>query len=211
MYHHQQFVGEFRIHLPGLHNVSNALAAIAATSTIGIDLDVVRDALAGFQGTRRRFELKGVVRDITVIDDYAHHPTEVRATLAAARQRFSGRIIWTVFQPHTYSRTRALLDDFATSFTDADHVIVTDIYAARERDTLGVRAEDLVSRMNHASVQHIAALEDAASYLANHLAPGDVLLTLGAGDVWQVGERVLELLTETTGLRHFIEDSEARQ
>ncbi len=194
VHHHQQPVGEFRVRLPGIHNVSNALAAIAATSAIGIDLDVIREALAGFRGTRRRFEEKGVVRDITIIDDYAHHPTEVRATLAAARQRYGEQTIWAVFQPHTYSRTRALLNDFAGSFSDADHVIVTDIYAARERDTLGVHARDLVDEMIHPGVEYIADLEDAAGYLAGHLAPGDVVLTLGAGDVWNVGERVLELL-----------------
>ncbi|MFQ5854488.1 MAG: UDP-N-acetylmuramate--L-alanine ligase [Anaerolineae bacterium] len=193
-HHRQQPVGEFRLRLPGLHNVSNALAAIAATTVIGVDLDTIRDALAQFRGTRRRFEEKGVIQDITIIDDYAHHPTEVRATLAAARQCYSGRRIWAVFQPHTYSRTRALLDDFATSFADADRVIVTAVYAARERDTLGVDAGDLVNQMHHSSVRHIAELEDAASYLADHLTPGDAVLTLGAGDVWKVGERVLELL-----------------
>ncbi|MFQ5342629.1 MAG: UDP-N-acetylmuramate--L-alanine ligase, partial [Anaerolineae bacterium] len=195
-------LGEFRIQLPGTHNVSNALAAIAAASALGVDLEVIRDALAGFRGTRRRFEVKGIAREITVIDDYAHHPTEVRATLSAARQRYGGQTIWAVFQPHTYSRTRALLDDFAGSFSDADRVIVTDIYAARERDTLGVHAQDLVSRMQRPGfaeeagpgVQHIADLGDAVDYLAVNLAPGDVVLTLGAGDVWEVGERVLELL-----------------
>jgi len=200
--HQETPLGEFQIQLPGIHNVSNALAAIAAASTIGVDLEVIRDALAGFQGTRRRFEVKGIAREITVIDDYAHHPTEVRATLSAARQRYSGQTIWAVFQPHTYSRTRALLDEFAGSFSDADRVIVTDIYAARERDTLGVHAQDLVSRMQRPGfgeeagpgVQHIADLGDAVDYLAVNLAPGDVMLTLGAGDVWKVGERVLELL-----------------
>ncbi len=194
VHHHQRPVGEFRIHLPGIHNVSNALAAIAATTAIGVPPDIIREALAGFRGTRRRFEHKGSVGGVTVIDDYAHHPTEVRATLAAARQCFSGQTVWAVFQPHTYSRTRALLDEFAGSFGDADRVIVTDIYAAREKDTLGVHAEDLVGRMTHPGVQYLAGLEDAASYLANHLAPDSVVLTLGAGDVWKVGERVLELL-----------------
>ncbi|RME49024.1 MAG: UDP-N-acetylmuramate--L-alanine ligase [Chloroflexi bacterium] len=194
VHHHQRPVGEFRIHLPGIHNVSNALAAIAATTAIGVSPDIIREALAGFRGTRRRFEHKGSVGGVTVIDDYAHHPTEVRATLAAARQRFSGQTVWAVFQPHTYSRTRALLDEFAGSFGNADRVIVTDIYAAREKDTLGVHAEDLVGRMTHPGVQYIAGLEDAASYLADHLAPDSVVLTLGAGNVWKVGERVLELL-----------------
>ncbi|MFQ5593260.1 MAG: UDP-N-acetylmuramate--L-alanine ligase [Anaerolineae bacterium] len=216
--HQEKSQGEFRIQLPGIHNVSNGLAAIAVASTLGVDLEVIRDAVASFRGTRRRFEVKGIAREITVIDDYAHHPTEVRATLAGARQRYGGQTIWAVFQPHTYSRTRVLLNDFAGSFGDADHVIVTDIYAARERDTLGVHAQDLVSRMQrserlpeappelvagpvagsvqgtHPSVRHIADLQDAASYLASSLSSGDIMLTLGAGDVWKVGERVLELL-----------------
>lgn len=196
-HHHQQPVDTFRIHLPGIHNVSNALAATAAMSTIGIDQEVIGDALSSFRGTRRRFEEKGVNNNIIVIDDYAHHPTEIRATLAAARQRYSGRTLWAVFQPHTYSRTQALLGEFAASFSDADRVIVTDIYAAREQDTLGVHAQDLVNRMDN-SVKHIADLEDAANYLVDHLASGDVLLTLGAGDVWKAGERVLELLALTT-------------
>lgn len=195
VYHRQELVGEFRIHLPGIHNVSNALATIAATSAIRIDWGVIRDALAGFRGARRRFEEKGVVQEITVIDDYAHHPTEVRSTLAAARQRYGSRTIWAVFQPHTYSRTQALLDDFATSFADADHVIVTDIYAARERDTLGVHAEDLVDRMEYSNAHYIADLEETTNYLMQHLTPTDVVLTLGAGDIWKVGEQVLERLT----------------
>lgn len=214
--HREEPQGTFQIQLPGTHNVSNALAAIAAASTIGVELEVIRDALAGFRGTRRRFEVKGMARGITVIDDYAHHPTEVRATLSAARQRYGGQTIWAVFQPHTYSRTRALLDDFAGSFSDADRVIVTDIYAARERDTLGVHAQDLVGRMQGVErrpeawsgpglvegaveetgsrVQYIAELGSAVDYLAASLASGDVVLTLGAGDVWKVGEQVLELL-----------------
>jgi UDP-N-acetylmuramate--alanine ligase len=245
VHHHHQPLGEFRLRLPGIHNVSNALAAIAATSGVGVAPDVIREALAGFRGTRRRFEEKGIIQEITVIDSYAHHPTEVQADLAAARQRYNGQTIWVVFQPHTYSRTRALLDDFAASFVGADHVIVTDVYAARERDTLGVHAEDLVNRMQgfqppnqaqdqpghepliapntephrgvaekaHPSVQYIADLEEAAGYLANHLAPGHVMLTLGAGDVWKVGERVLQLLASrdnTTGSMALSQDSEER-
>ncbi|MBS1252465.1 MAG: UDP-N-acetylmuramate--L-alanine ligase [Anaerolineales bacterium] len=204
VHHRAQSRGEFRIHLPGTHNVSNALAAIAAASTIGVDLEAARAALAGFRGTRRRFEEKGQVHDVIVIDDYAHHPTEIQATLAAARQRYGGRTLWAVFQPHTYSRTRALFDDFANSLTGADHVVITDIYAAREQDTLGIHSQDLVSRMrsepaggDYESLMHIASLEDAATHVADHLTPGDVLITLGAGDVWKAGERVLELLART--------------
>ena len=193
--HDGEFVGEFTIRLPGVHNVSNALAAIVAASLLGVDRDVIREGLATFQGTKRRFEVKGTVREIVVVDDYAHHPTEIRATLAAARQRFRGRRLWAVFQPHTYSRTQALMDEFAAAFEDADHVVVTDIYAARERNTLGVQAEDLVERMAHPDVRYIPELDEATRYLAFKSRPGDVIITLGAGDVWKVGERLLELLS----------------
>lgn len=237
-------VGDFRLLLPGHHNVSNALAAIAAASFVGIDPPVIADALASFQGARRRFELKGTARapsvsrsgpgeqrperrgrivpehvveppvegsdapspdaptaaPVIVIDDYAHHPTEIRATLAAVRQRYGDRRVWAVFQPHTYSRTRVLLNEFALSFSQADRVIVTDIYPAREEDILGVSAEDLVDRIRHGSAQgpshvaHIAGLPAAADYVAEHLLPGDIVLTLGAGDVWKVGDAVLKRL-----------------
>jgi UDP-N-acetylmuramate--alanine ligase len=213
--HGQESVGEFRISLPGLHNVSNALAAIAATSYIGIGTQVIAEALASFRGTRRRFEVKGTApppaqpagkavappaAPVTVIDDYAHHPTEIRATLAAVRQRYGDRRVWAIFQPHTYSRTRALLDEFAASFADADRVIVTDIYPAREEDTLGVSVADLVDRMRHVGAglvpAHIPSLPAAATYVADQLLPGDIVVTLGAGDVWQVGDAVLKRLEQ---------------
>jgi UDP-N-acetylmuramate--alanine ligase len=151
----------------------------------------VGETLRGFRGVRRRFEVKGEAGGVTVVDDYAHHPTQIRATLRAARERYPGREVWVVFQPHTYSRTKALLDDFAASFAEADHVVVTDIYAAREFDDLGVSAADIVARMAHPDVRHIANLHDAAHDLAPRIQPGDILLTLGAGDGYKVGEMVL--------------------
>jgi UDP-N-acetylmuramate--alanine ligase len=126
-----------------------------------------------------------------VLDDYGHHPTEIRATLAAARQRFPGRTIWAVFQPHTFSRTLALIADFAAAFGDADHVIVTDIFPARERDNLGVHSRQIIERMAHPDARYIGSLDAATAYLLGHLRPGDVLITLGAGDGYLVGERVL--------------------
>ena len=194
--HRDAVVGDFTIRLPGVHNVSNALASIAATSLLGIEVEQIHHGLATFRGTKRRFEVQGVARGVTVVDDYAHHPTEVRVTLAAARQRFRRQAIWAVFQPHTYSRTRALLNEFAAAFADADHVVVTEIYPARERDTLGVRAEDLVARMRHPDVRCIPTLEEAAAYLASAVRPGDVVLTLGAGDVWKVGGWLLQRLKD---------------
>jgi UDP-N-acetylmuramate--alanine ligase len=190
----RQPVGAFDSRLPGLHNVKNALAALAVADHLRLDLAGVRTALREFRGTKRRFEHKGTAGGVIVIDDYAHHPTEIRATLAAARGCYPDSEIWAVFQPHTYSRTRALLQEFAESFSDADHVIVVDIYAAREHDDLGVSAADIVVRMAHPDAHHIAGLDKAVGHLVQHLKPGDVLITLGAGDGYLVGERVLASL-----------------
>jgi UDP-N-acetylmuramate--alanine ligase len=174
--------------------VLNALAAIAAVTQVGVGLDTIRDSLLRFAGTERRFEHKGTAAGVTVIDDYAHHPTEVRATLAAARARYPGRPVWAVFQPHTYSRFKALLHEFAGSFEAADHVIVTDVFAARERDSLGVRAVDLVELMNHPDVRYIPGLDEVMDFLAKQLCPGDVVITLGAGTCYQVGDEILTRL-----------------
>ena len=186
--------GWFQLSVPGSHNVSNALAAIAIADNLGVEPAFVRDTLRHFQGVGRRFEVKGEYHQITVVDDYAHHPSEIKATLAGARKRYNRRRIWVVFQPHTYSRTKALLGEFATAFEDADRVIVTSIYAAREKDTLGICSSDLVSMMNHPGAQLIANLSEATAMLAKQLVPGDVLITMGAGDVWRVGEELLATL-----------------
>ena len=188
----------FTLQVPGVHNVANAMAATAVTSWLGVGLGVVRDALREFRGVRRRFELKGRVDDRAIIDDYAHHPTEVRATLAAARQVYPGRPIWVAFQPHTYSRTAALLDQFAGSFGDADHVIITDIYAARETDTLGITASQLAELMvDHNDAQHIGALDEAIEFLLRHMQRNAVLITMGAGDGYRIGEEVLARLRDS--------------
>jgi UDP-N-acetylmuramate--alanine ligase len=189
--HEGQAVGEFALSIPGLHNVQNALAVLAVSDYLGLDLTDVRETLQRFQGVRRRFEVKGEVDGIVVIDDYAHHPTQIRATLATARKCYPDREVWAVFQPHTYSRTKALLDEFAESFAGADHVVVTEIYAAREFDDLGVSAADIVARMNHPDARYISGLSETADHLLDHLKPGDVLITLGAGDGYEVGEDVL--------------------
>jgi len=189
--HDGQSVGEFTLRIPGLHNVQNALAVLAVAYRLDLPLADVGETLRGFRGVQRRFEVKGEVNGIIVIDDYAHHPTQVRTTLRAARERYPQRTIWAVFQPHTYSRTKALLGEFAASFADADHVVVTDIYAAREDDDLGVSASDIVARTKHPDVRYIPGLDEAADYLHDHLRSGDVLITLGAGDGYKVGEEVL--------------------
>jgi UDP-N-acetylmuramate--alanine ligase len=187
-------LGLARNRLPGEHYVLNSLAALAVANYFGVDFNTARGALADYRGAGRRFEVKGEAGGVTVVDDYAHHPTEIRATLAAARRRFAGRALWVMFQPHTYSRTRALLADFSASFAEADHVIVVDIFRSRETPDGTISAADIVKRMKHADAQHIPALEDAADYLCGRLQPGDVLLTLGAGNGDWVGLKVLEVL-----------------
>jgi len=184
-------LGIVSLRIPGQHNVRNALAALAVADHLGVAFEVAAEGLRDFGGAERRFEHKGERHGIIVVDDYAHHPTEIRATLAAARQRYPGRSIWAVFQPHTYSRTKALLEGFATSFADADHVIITDIYAARERDTLGMSGAHIVERMAHPDARYIGGLQETADFLLQRLRPGDVLITLGAGDGYRIGEWVL--------------------
>lgn len=187
-------LGTCALQVPGRHNVLNALAALAASVELGVDFGTAAAALTRFQGTARRFELKGQAAGVTVVDDYAHHPTEIRATLAAARIKYPGRSIWAVFQPHTYSRTATLLNDFALAFGDADHAIVTGIYAAREQDTLGVSGEDIVDRMDHPDAQYVETLDATVALLLDRIRPGAVVITLGAGDGFLIGERLLEEL-----------------
>jgi UDP-N-acetylmuramate--alanine ligase len=188
----EQQLGEVSLTVPGTHNVKNALASLAVADWLGVSLDQAATTLADFTGVGRRFEIKGEVAGVLVVDDYAHHPTEIRATLAAAKTRYPERTLWAVFQPHTFSRTRALLDGFAAAFSDADHVIVVDIFPAREIDDGSVHSRDIVARMEHPGARYIAALDAAANFLVGQLRPGDVLLTLGAGDGYQVGEMVIE-------------------
>lgn len=187
-------VGPVHLRVPGRHNALNALAVITLADWLGIPYDTTVAALTCFEGVERRFEVKGEANGVVVVDDYAHHPTEIAATLAAARAHYSDRRIWAVLQPHTFSRTRALLGRFASSFDDADKVIVLDIYAARETDDLGVSSSDLVDRMEHPSARYIGDRRQAAAYLAEHLRRGDLLLTMGAGDGYRVGEWVLGLM-----------------
>jgi UDP-N-acetylmuramate--alanine ligase len=195
-------IGLARIRVPGNHNVRNALAAIALGRELGIDFAQICRALASFGGVRRRFQMMGEVADIMVIDDYAHHPTEIKVTLAAARQRFPGRRLWAVWQPHTFSRTRLLMDEFAESFREADRVIALDIYRSRESNDTGISTTDVVSRMAHPNVVYIPGREEAAAYLLERVNPGDVILTLGAGDGNLVGEWVLNGLKQQRGVNN---------
>ncbi len=182
--------------VPGIHNVWNGMAALAVARYCGLAVTDAAAALGRYAGISRRFEWKGEAKGVTVIDDYAHHPTEVMATLAAARARFGTRRIWAIFQPHTFSRTRQMLHEMAASFAHADRVIVTDIYAARENDDGSLKASELVAASDHPAIQHIGGLEAIADYLAENVTAGDVVITLGAGTSYQIGEMLLARLTE---------------
>lgn len=194
-----QTLGLARLRVPGLHNVRNALAAIVVGLDLQIEFGQICRALAGFGGVQRRFQVVGEAGGVTVIDDYAHHPTEIRATLAAARQRYPGRRLWAVWQPHTFSRTRMLADQFAGSFDDADRVIALDIYRSRETDDLGVDTDTVLSLMRHTDARHIADQGEAVTYLLERIHPDDIVLTLSAGDGNRVGQDLLSALAHRIG------------
>jgi UDP-N-acetylmuramate--alanine ligase len=185
------------LQVPGKHNVCNSLAALTVTQVLGLPLADASWALAQFTGTGRRFEVRGESNGIVIIDDYAHHPTEIKATLAAARARYPSRRLWAVWQPHTYSRTRALLNEFSTAFTDADEVIITEIYAAREpkQNFSSKQVVESMPRQGH----FIADLSDVSNYLIRNLRPGDALLVLSAGNADQISTEVLARLKESQG------------
>lgn len=185
-------VAEVALRLPGVHNVQNALAAVAVGAQLGVSRRAMADALSTFGGVERRFQVKGERHGITVVDDYAHHPTAIRVTLAAAAARYPDRPLWAVWQPHTFSRTRALLDDFAASFQDADHVIVTDVYRSRDRETFGIGPQDVLSRMkDHPDARHIGAFDEILAYLVEHARPGDVVIVMSAGDATRLCDDLL--------------------
>ncbi|MCF6277531.1 MAG: UDP-N-acetylmuramate--L-alanine ligase [Anaerolineales bacterium] len=183
------------LQVPGKHNVLNALAVLNVIVYLGLSLEKAATALGGYAGTGRRFELLGQVNGIAIYDDYAHHPTEIRATLAAARARHPQARIWTVWQPHTYSRTRLLFDAFAQAFADADEVIVTEVYASREPKQ-DFSSAQVVAAMQHPSAKFIATLEETSHYLNAHLRPNNVLLVLSAGDANEISAAVLTTLKE---------------
>jgi len=188
--------GPFKLSIPGKHNVYNALAAIATLTALGVDLDIIKSNITKYKGIHRRFDKIGEVKGATIIDDYAHHPAEIRATLEAAKN-YPHNKIWCVFQPHTYTRTKTLLEDFSRSFTLADHVIITDIYAAREQDTGEVTSLDLVNKINDsAKVAYLSGFENIAQNIYDNLKPGDIVLTMGAGDIYKVGHMLLEKKTD---------------
>jgi UDP-N-acetylmuramate--alanine ligase len=185
-------LGHMKLGVPGLHNVYNALATVAVGLDLNIKFQQIADALSEFRGAERRFQIKGDKNDVLVVDDYGHHPTEIKTTLNAART--AGRRVVTLFQPHRYTRTRDLMDDFAKSFYGADVLLVTDIYAASEEPLEGVTSPELVKaikRFGHRHAEYIGPLSGAAQRLAELVEPGDLVLTLGAGNVWQAGDELL--------------------
>jgi UDP-N-acetylmuramate--alanine ligase len=195
--HLGESLGKITLNLPGIHNVYNALASIAVGLELDIPFDVIRSALQTAEGVQRRLEIKGKQKGITVVDDYGHHPTEIKATLQAARECWPDKRIAVVFQPHRYTRTRALFEDFTRAFYQSDLLVVLPIYAAGEKKIEGVKSEALfeeIQRHGHKDVVYMDGLETAVSHLKKILKANDILLTLGAGDVWKVGEMLLEVL-----------------
>jgi UDP-N-acetylmuramate--alanine ligase len=189
-------LGQFTLHVPGVHNVLNATAAIAVGVGLDIPLDAIRAALDQFRGVDRRFQLRGTAAGISVIDDYGHHPTEIKATLAAARQ-CGFRKIHVIFQPHRYTRTRDLMEEFTTAFADADSLFLLDIYAASEKPIEGITGEILAQRIREKSgkpVEYVSSVADAIGAAAKAAQAGDMILTLGAGSISQLGPMILEKL-----------------
>jgi len=192
-------LGEIELQVPGMHNLRNALAAVAVGLELEIAFDRIREGLGSFTGVRRRFEKIGEAQEVVVLDDYAHHPTEIRATLDAASQGYPDRRIVAVFQPHLYSRTRDFLDDFARSFFNTDVLVLTDIYGAREEPIEGIDGQLLADRaeqFGHRSVHYVPDETNLPSRLLDLTAPGDVVLMLGAGDIWRYSRTFVDLLED---------------
>src|SRR5579864_7661563 len=206
VHYHKQSLGEFTLHVPGAHNVLNATAAIAVGVGLDIGTDAIRAALDQFRGVDRRFQLRGRAAGVSVIDDYGHHPTEIRATLAAARLWSSGKI-HVIFQPHRYTRTRDLMEEFITCFAHADSLFVLDIYAASETPIEGVSGEVLSQRISEGTVgkaQYVGSFDDAANAAVAVAKDRDMILTLGAGSVSQLGPMILEKLKQREAAAHSV-------
>ena len=198
VYFHGDKMGVLKLSVPGLHNLSNALATVAAASLLGITFDDAAKALLGFRGAGRRFQYIGEVDGIRVVDDYAHHPSEIRATLKAARQMKEGRVV-SVFQPHRYSRTNLLQEQFGAAFSDADMIIVSDIYSAGEKPIEGVSAGSIITaieRNEGREVIYLPTRSDIVNYLSENARQGDLILTMGAGDIWRAGVDLVKKLKE---------------
>ena len=193
--HNGKPLGDITLNLPGIHNVYNSMASIAVGIELDIDFDVIKNALETAQGVQRRLEIKGEINGITVVDDYGHHPTEIKVTLQAAKESWPDRRKVVVFQPHRYTRTRALFDDFTRSFYQSDVLVVLPVYAAGEKKIEGVESDLMCEEIRahgHKLVICKKSIKGAVSHLKTVLKPGDILLTLGAGNVWKVGEEILK-------------------
>jgi len=191
-----KIIGEISLNVPGYHNVKNALAAVAVTTEMGIDFSIIKAALQEFTGVIRRFDIKGEIDGIMIVDDYAHHPTEIRATLDAARKGWDRRII-AVFQPHTYSRTQEFYKEFAQAFDDADVLVITDVYAARENPIPGISGELIAQQAKiygHKNVHYIPDFENIIEFLLSELKQGDMLITIGAGNISKISQLIKEKL-----------------
>ncbi len=190
--HNGEKMVRISLSVPGAHNVSNALAAIAVCDHLGIDAAYIGEGISSYTGTDRRFQYKGKIGNVTVVDDYAHHPTEIAATLAAAKN-VEHKKLWLVFQPHTYSRTKALFDEFAKALSAADEVVLADIYAARENDDLGISSKDLAEAIKSygTSARYFGSFDEIENFLLQSCSPGDLLITMGAGDIVKVADDLL--------------------
>ena len=197
---HGKPLGKVHLQTPGLHNVRNALAAVAVGLELEIDFSKIASGLARFTGVQRRFQKIGEHNDILIVDDYAHHPTEISATLAAANGGWSNRRIVAVFQPHLYSRTRDFKDGFARAFFNADVLVITDVYGAREQPIEGISGSllaDMAVRYGHRNVHYVEKKENLPDFLADLVQPGDTVITMGAGDIWRYGRELLDKLEKT--------------
>ena len=186
-------LAQVELGVTGEHNIYNSLAVVAVARSLDIPMETILRGLKRFTGTDRRFQKKGSVNGFTIIDDYAHHPQEIAATIEAAK-KYPHRKLWIVFQPHTYSRTAALLDDFAGALSQADEIVLADIYAAREKNTIGISSDDLRKHMleQNTNVYYIPKFEDIEDFLLQHVEEGDLLITMGAGDIYKVGDDLLK-------------------
>lgn len=190
--HQGSLIDRIHLNVTGFHNIENALAAIAASLFMGITMEDIKKGLLKFGGADRRFEIKGIVGGVTVIDDYAHHPTEIKTTLEAVKH-IDHNELWLVFQPHTYTRTKSLFNDFVDALKDVDHLIITDIYAAREKDPGDINSQMLVESLSKfgKEIVYIADFENICAYLKAHCIPNDMLITMGAGNVNSIGNMML--------------------
>lgn len=193
-----ELMKDIQLQVPGEHNVINSMAIVAVTSVLGLEIEQVKQPLESFLGTGRRFDILGCENGVTVIDDYAHHPTEIRATLSAARCRFPQSPLWVVWQPHTYSRTQTLLPEFINAFENCDHVIVTEIFRSREKEQ-EYSAAEVIPQMQHPDAKFMSDFSSIIEYLLSHMKRGDILLVLSAGDADQISAQVLAQMKNKGG------------